>query len=620
MRYHIPLTIAFLMLMATAVSAAEDEGCCTLTEVDGTQSVSDEIIHIDEPSDVIWSGTHQVNGSLVVNSTLVALNATLIMGGSKLEVSENGKLVLENSTLESYDLSFTYYIESSGDIIVKNSGISGCLDPGNGYFGLYVYSAGSLVGDGLDMSRSGMIRTDNSTVELSNSHIPGILSLYGDVEVVDCEITSHGVSQIGEGTLVVEDTKLTSNVSFSIGVSAISVLQGGSLKANGIEINGTYNVGIFSSYSSAEIKDIRIILPDGIYGIKSDNSTIGTVDNVTVTGVSGGLVVLGSEEGTGFTNCFVGADDFGGLAEGTNSVEFGSCSFVRSAVGLVAQSPVSVKETTFTENEIGIRMGANNHLKAEDCRFLDYGMWGIEQETWTPFTYPDNEYRGEKAESVEIAWWGEIEIRITGPDGIDVQGTRVKVESLMTTYEKQDNGLIGMVWGYSDGEENVTDIQSELTVKWGSSSVKRSITPTKGDIVEISLPLADLWIRSLDYSDGNVNVALVMNGTDGDNVKVLLYVDGEEMKEYVNLTEGQEMEISFEVDLGEGVHTLRVTATSPDEYTGTGGILLENNDLTEEITLKKEVDNVTTVIWVTVTFIVLLLLLPLFFLERTKVK
>jgi hypothetical protein len=263
-------------------------------------------------------------------------------------------------------------------------------------------------------------------------------------------------------------------------------------------------------------------------------------------------------------------------------------------------------------------MGANRHLEISGNRFVDYDMFAVEQETWNEVTYPDNDYDTEDPEAVEIGWWGEIGLVVSGPMGMDVKGAKVEVSSFMTQYSGQNTGYVGTVWGYNDGREYVTDVETDLVVSWGGAEVNRTFTPSKGDVLDVELPMADLWIRDLKYSQGKIIVSLVLNGTDADNVRLSLEIDGDRMRRYVNLSAGEEVNVSFPADLEEGIYRAEAGVSSPDEYTGSGGILLENNALDKDISVKEEASSVTTVIWLTVTIVILVLLLPLFFIDKTK--
>ena len=108
----------------------------------------------------------------------------------------------------------------------------------NSFFGIYVKS-GSMEIDDVDLSRSGMLQSDNSTVILTGSSISGLVSIYSDAVVTDTTVLSFGISQIGPGEMTVAGAYITSNLTFSIGVSGLSVLSGGSLKARDITITGT---------------------------------------------------------------------------------------------------------------------------------------------------------------------------------------------------------------------------------------------------------------------------------------------------------------------------------------------------------------------------------------------
>ena len=612
---NILVATILLFFISGPVSGVIDEGCPGGGGEDLSYN-SNRTMYLDEVSS--WSGKRYLNDTLFVNATLNIVNATLLIGGDGLIVAETGRMNIINSTLRPLDQSGTFYLETRGELTIIDSDVSGCLDKENSYFGIYVSSGGFLEGDGLDMTRSGMIRVDNSSISLERSGIPGIVSLSGEVIIEECSVLSHGLSQIGDGEMEVTKTTLTSNVSFSIGVSAISVLQGGSLRVDDVNINGTYNVGVFASYSDADIEDVSISLPDGIYGIKADNSTIGTVRNISTTLVSGGVAVIGSERGTEFVDCDLGSRDFGALTEGINGVTFGSCRFGGSSVGIISESSLTVSDSLFSDNRIGIRMGANQHLEISGNRFVDYDMFAVEQETWNEVTYPDNEYDTEDPEAVEIVWWGEIGLVVSGPKGMDVKGAKVEVSSFMTQYTGQNTGYVGTVWGYNDGRENVTDVETELVVSWGGAEVERTFTPSKGDVLDVELPMADLWIRDLKYSEGKIIVSLVLNGTDADNVRLSLEIDGDRMRRYVNLSAGEEVNVSFPAELEEGIYRAEAGVSSPDEYTGSGGILLENNALDKDISVKEEASSVTTVIWLTVTIVILVLLVPLFFIDKTK--
>lgn len=610
--------VLILMITISGIVVGDDGGCpgssCSYPVY--LEPTSENQIIIDEAD--IWEEDTFLNGSLRVSSNLTVSGINMTIGGGGILIEDGATLTVSDSIIDSYDISFVYYMEVYGTLILMNTTVVNCLNPMNSYFGIYVKS-GSMELRNVDMSRSGMIQSDNSTVSVSGSSISGLVSIHSDADISDTTVLSFGLSQIGNGMMTVTGAYITSNLTFSIGVSGLSVLNGGEIRARDVTITGTYNAGVFSSFSTMDLADTRIELDVGLYGVKLDNTTMKSLSNITVDGGLGGMSLYGCLGDVSVEKFTAYCTDFGLIVDGIEPATVLNSSFHGSIIGIEAKSPLTMVDTIMKDNQIGLRMNSGYHLAMTGCEIVNYGVWGIEEQTWEIGSYPDNLYEPAPGAKGEIAWWGPVSLTITGPGDIPVKGTMLDIESELASITLQDPGELNVIWGYMNGTEFRTGLSYEMEVSWKDTTVETVFTPERGQDIRISMPLTDIWISGIEYREGSALVNIVSNGTGADNVLVSLYADESWRGEATASLDPDEVTIvNIPLDLDEGEHQLMARASTVDEYKGSGGMLQDNNEHENSVIVEEKADRGTFMIWLAVTGIILLILVPFLIKDRTK--
>ncbi|MGA1821993.1 MAG: hypothetical protein ACMUIG_05655 [Thermoplasmatota archaeon] len=615
------LILIILILLPVTGTAAGDDGGCPGSSCDFPvylEPSSQNLIIVNNTADSLWDENTYLNGSLKVEQDLTISGINLTIGGQRIIVDEGAVLTVIDSTIDSYNRSFVYHMEISGSLVLRNTTLINCLDPLNSYFGIYV-SGGYMELEGSDLSRSGIIQIENSTASVIGCSLTGMISLYSDAEVANTTILSFGLSQIGDGIMKATGLHITSNLTFSIGVSGLSVLNGGELIARDIEITGTYNAGIFSSYSHLDLSVARIELVDGLYGVKMDNTTMKTLRDVLIDGGLGGLSLYGCTGEVSVYNMTAKCHEFGMVVDGLVPATVSNSSFLGSRIGAVGRSPLQLVYSTMKDNEIGVRMELGYHLAMTDCRIEDYSEWGVVEQSWEIVRYPENTYVPAPGAKGQIAWFGLIPISIRGPENIPVKGSMLRMSSDIDDFTKQDPGVIDLVWGYSAGTGITEEVQYDVEVSWKQTTAETTFTPTKGFVLDVYLPMTDIRISGIEYRNGEAVVSIISNGTGVDNVEVSLYADGYWRGEAtISLEPDEPAKIIIPLDLDEGAHNLMARAGSVDEYKGSNGMLQENNEMTRNVIVEEEEDRGTFLIWLAVTGIILLFLVPFLIKDRTK--
>ena len=215
------------------------------------------------------------------------IDSDLILSGEGIIILEGGSILIKNSSIGPYIEEAGFYIESYGDMTVEDSFLTGCLDLSNGYFGIYA-KMGDLSLKGVRMTRSGLIQSTVDDVRIRDSTIPGIIASSGNVTIYNSTIDGLGTSIAGNGKLEIEKTKMTSNLTFSNSIAAISC-ESGTLSIEDVEINGTYGGGLYALGATVHIESILVDLPNSQYGLKYIESYGDVLDGASIIGSDTGI-------------------------------------------------------------------------------------------------------------------------------------------------------------------------------------------------------------------------------------------------------------------------------------------------------------------------------------------
>jgi len=271
--------------------------------------------------------------------------------------------------------------------------------------------------------------------------------------------------------------------------------------------------------------------------------------------------------------------------DGPGSVNIFDTIVDRAAYGLISSGHVNLANTTFTNNQIGMLMEGGYRIEQVDCSIINYSSYGVEIETWDhTSSIPINMTGGTDARA-DLAFWGRMDIRVQGPNGEDVEGATLNLESNMGMDNQISKGSIGLIWGYRQWTTPINYVQYTLTGSWGNAEDSVEFSVTRGGIVELVLPLTDIHIDDLKLKNGDAVVDLGANWTEAREVTITVYLDGSyRFSKRISLSEGEN--VTMELPLGDveaGKHELKAVISSNDEYTGMNGMLQNNNEMIIEI-------------------------------------
>ena len=578
-----------VLLLALSLASSVVRPQCTVPTHD--HPYFDNIIIVEGSE--IWTEDRLLNGSLVVEGSLEISGATLVVGGEGMKVMANGSLRINGSVLKPYIPGAGFYIESHGDLVIEDSEVYGCVDHENGLIGIYSMD-GAMILRGTTFLGSGLLRSDGPDVIIDGSSVPGMVSSMGDQWINGSEVTSLGLSHYGEGSMRVSDTLIRSNLSFSTGVAAISVLGGGHLEVGPATIQGSYDGGIYAQSSAVSIADTSIDLPLGLYGVMLTNSTIsGTMSSIDINGTDEGFEIsdcLGEGPEIHVERSSSRTHLSGLHIERTSVIHLDEMSVEGPSYGLICRSPVEVIDSTFINNSVGIFAEEGDLLNVSGCRFEDYDGFAIQEETWTERPHNGNIFEPGDGSTGDIAWWGLVDVSIEGPDGIAVEGADLRLTSSLGANVSVPEGEVGAIWGYQNADGPIhRDVVSTITARWGDARASASFLAFNIKDIELMLPLSDLIVTDVSYSDGEALVTLQLNGSDIDEVVVSIYLDGSYRSSLrMPMTAGEIRTIRIPIDDVEDGQILRAEASSRDEYKGTNGVLQNNNAAETGIDLEKD--------------------------------
>ena len=562
-------------------------------------------------SDRTYTGDVTAEKGLVVNGTLRIQNCDLTMAGGFIQVNEGGHLIVESSRLHSANGSSVYYLDIRGSADIRNTTISNCLDRANHLIGIYASGNGLNI-TGSNMVNCGMIRLEGTAARLVNTNLSGIISYAGDIEVRGCRVDAMGVSKADGGKLDIRGTHLTSNISFSTSIASISVRNISRLSVQNVTVSGTYNAGIFSSFSGTDLSQVKIDLPFGIYGVKLDNTTIDRMIGMDISRCQIGVSLLGCSSEYPLRDLNITGSEYGLVAQGPNPLTVERGAIQDSIQGIFSYSPITAVNTTFTDMDIGVLAAGPDLLELEGCLFEDYRYWAVQQKSWDPDGFPGNQFLPASGSHGVVSFYGTFLVDVRTGKGLEVEGALVSVSSPFGSAKNLRPGEIELVWGYLDDGRLVDEVEYQISAVSGRSNTSSKFVPAEGGSLQLVLVLCDIWISSLRMEKDELVVSVISNGTDADRVTLRVDVEGSFREERsVSLPAGIVKDVSVPLDLEEGVHHIQVTATSSDEYQGQNGALMDNNVAYLEVTVLDDAGDDLLLIFLLIGMSILLFTIPI---------
>jgi len=534
------------------------------------------------------------NSTVFIQDELQISNSTIIMDGKGFILNKTATLSVSNSSIVIGEESIGFYLDLLGDASFHNVVMDGCLDRENGYFGIYV-GGRELRASGLEMRRSGMVRMDGGTLEMNGSTINGVVSFSGNVSLTNCTVDQTGITQLGEGDVFLRDVIISTNISFTQ-TAGFSALEGANIEIDNVEIKGSFNGGLSISQGQAVLDGVEIALDDGVFGIRSSDTHIRTMEDLSISGVLFGIELGNSILDNGINGSVVDTRDIGIALQGNSLIRIYDTEVHRAEHGIVTSSPVVLENVTMSGNMVGLLSEDSSITRIENCRFVDYGQWGIEDETWDRSSYQGNVFEPSETGLGQVAWWGWVDIEVSGPDGISVVGAEVilKQTSGHGSQYGVEGDKIGLVWGFTDGSGSEKEMRYNATARWGNARSNVSdFLPERGKTLSFHLNMTDIWIKNLEFVKGVARVTVACRGSEAKDVEVVILVDGSEYNSR-RLEIGTDEERTVEIPLSgiyDGPHSIRAVASTDDEYSLMNGYLQENNAMEIEGLVRPERDD-----------------------------
>ncbi|MFW3145363.1 MAG: hypothetical protein ACMUIE_00950 [Thermoplasmatota archaeon] len=564
-----------------------------------------------------------INETVIVDADLSIENSTILFSGSGMVISENATLRVSNSTFGTIGGNPGYYIDLLGDAFLKNSWFENCIDGENSFFGLYVEGS-RLEAENIEMVNSGMIRNDRGSVNLTGSSINGLLSYSGNISLIGTDVTRSGISQIGPGKVVVKDVNIFTSMPFT-STAGIFCMDSDELNVHGARINGTYNGGISSVRSKTEIIDSVIRLENGTIGLELNDLEISGLRNISSSGTEMGIYLHNCSVRERIENLHIDCTERGMDLMGNNPLELINISIHNANQGMYVRSPASILESKFEDTRVGLIIEDDSVVELDGCDFTGYGLWAIEDETWTDRAWPGNIFNPGPNGLGAVAWWGWTDIGIFDEEGLGIQDSEIFISTPFGTSFQAYSQEVGLVWGYMNEGATVNDLEYLISARWGTARSSITFSPGEGKTARLELPMTDLWVRNLRFRNNTGITTLTSNGSGAKDIEVTLYVDGIEWSTYrTELEAGETIDVAIPLpNLRPGSYHIEVWANSRDEFKGAGGIYIQNNyaegglDLNEEKDKKEIKDSgATLVLLLVLTFISFLMLLVPILLKR----
>ncbi|MFO8050963.1 MAG: right-handed parallel beta-helix repeat-containing protein [Thermoplasmatota archaeon] len=562
-------SLTIIMFLTTTViaqcSGGPDEG----------YSHINEIVEMEE--DLILDQHKVLNGTILVKEDLRIENSTVIMSGKGLHLSEDASLVIRNSTLNRTRESSGFYLELLGDALIYNSTITGCIDRENGFFGIYVERS-TLESRNMTMVDSGMVRVSGGNALLRNSTVNGMISYSGNISVEGGAVVSSGISQVGAGDAVVRGVDISSRLPFT-STAGIYSIDADSMTIEDVNISGTYNGGISSVRTPTSVSITSIVLPNGTISMELNDLEVRRLSDIHSDGCDLGIFMSNCSSPDTISNISVRSGIRGMDIRGNDPLTLQDIEIYGGHTGMSVGAPSVILNSVFSENKVGLIIEDSSVVDLYGNTFIDYSVWGIEEESWSPVIWSNNTFNGSQKSRGSHAWWGWVPVEVTGPKDVEIKGAEVIVNGPFGSGFEVHGDRAGLIWGYRKGEKTVSEVTYEVRASWGTAEDTVLYEAAEGEVLSMDLPMTDVRIDDLRLDNGDLLVSIGCSGSKANEITLTVYVDDIEWTTFrTTLGENANKTVRLqELGLPSEKHSVNVTVSSKEEYNGASGIYLNNN-------------------------------------------
>jgi hypothetical protein len=431
-----------------------------------------------------------------------------------------------------------------------------------------------------------------------------------------CTIDGYGITYNGDGRLTVQDCEIASEVLFVNGVSGISATGGGDLIISDTHFAGTYSAGVFAQDVRLDVHGCTMDLGSAIYGLKVDLAEILLLQDLRIADATTGISVYDctNDMPVGMSGISIEGGSLGLEVKNTVPTTIRDSTFTGAEMGVRSLGPTAMMNVTIRGAQVAALFEGMYENAVTGCRFIGYTSWAIQEQSWEPTFYPDNEFEPSEDAPGETAWWGYVTTEVVGSGEADVKGASITLRSDIGEY-KRSPGRIDVIWGYSSGGSPV-EVVYDGEARWGSSSTVFTMDPAIGLTVTVVIPLGDMFIGRMERDGDRLSLTLGMAGTGSGTADLTVYVDDRKVHaEAVEMRSGEQVSVVVPVEVPSGTHRISAEITSPDEFHG--GVLQMNN--IGSITVESDEDDWTGVgLWAVVVGSFVALALAILYDRRSR--
>ncbi|MDG6224184.1 MAG: NosD domain-containing protein [Candidatus Thermoplasmatota archaeon] len=614
------ITAIFLMFTMFSYPVLGDAGCSQPVVNELPESVWDPNVI---EGDLMLTGEEMLSGAILVNGSLSIVDCTLVIDGAGIVIADGESLSIINSTISPSDdhQGTTIFIEAWGDVTVINSTLNGLLDIRDniGLIGFYVNRGVVSIQDASFVD-CGMLALRDCDSMIKASTIPGAIFLRGNHTLDECIVDSYSITMHGQGSLSISDSTFISDMAFYSEVASISATGGCDLTAMDVSISGSYTTGIYSGGSGVNISNVTIELENALFGLKFDEARIQHVEDVSIHGVHTGISLYechSVNDVVPLSDSAVHSSGIGVLCANTQRIFLGRFTIDGADIGVRSSAPLDLRDCNFKDNDIGLLLEGGGVNDIENCRFENYSVWAIQEQTWDETDYPLNMFIPGVDSPGRTSWWSYVDIGTVGPGGFPIMGAKLVLESHIGSYHRSP-GRIDLIWGYVKEYGTIVDVDYSMTAYWGISNKVIPIRPEMGLMVDVEIPLADPYIEALTVEEGSAIIKVAMVGEGEAHAIVKLSLDGVLLRrETVMITEDRGSEIRVPLgEIPEGLHIIEAELSSQDEYSDAS--FRANNLVNVEFSKTSPIDTSALASWLIVSILVLMFLIMLMIPGRPK--
>lgn len=573
MKVTMAITATVLSMIVFLSGAAAQ--CCGVPE-EGFKYIDD---YIELEDQMIIDKSLDINGTLMIEEDLWIENSRIEISGKGIVLSAGATLSLYNSTIRASNDSGGFYLDLVGSAVISNSTLDGCLDTENSFFGLYVEGSEVEI-DGLDMIDSGMIRVSGGSINMARSSISGLISYGGNITIVDTMVTGYGLSQIGSGSARIDQVTVSTDLPFS-STAGIYCIGADKTSISNTSINGTFNGGISIIDTELELSEIEIDLPDGRISMELTDLELLRFRNIMSTGTDFGIFISNCSSEDSLENISIHTTEIGMDIMGNQPLDILELRITGSSTGLSVRAPASIVDSVFQDNNVCMVIEDGSLIDINGCSFLDYNIWGIEEETWQPVLWSNNSFQGSLGSQGSHAWWGWVPVKVNAQGGVEVVDAKMTFRSPFGTSMEVYGDLVDLIWAYHDGEGIEYSVEYSITVRRGTTMENVTFQASEGKELIIPLHLTDLSVSNIELGHNKIFVDIGNSGPKANEVVVKVFIDDIEQSQDFKTTIGglETKRITIEdITIPSGEHKFNVTISSQDEYKDAAGVFQDNNE------------------------------------------